>query len=91
MEQYLLLERQLVYTAVTRARQVVVLVGSKRALTLAVRNGPSPAASVQAPGGSAQLRSLASMLSRGWTGCSTRLAIRLRQLAHAGETSPAHL
>jgi hypothetical protein len=41
MEQYLLLERQLVYTAVTRARQLVVLVGSKRALTLAVRNGPT--------------------------------------------------
>jgi exodeoxyribonuclease V alpha subunit len=40
MEQYMLLERQLVYTAVTRARQLVVLVGSKKALAIAVKNGP---------------------------------------------------
>jgi exodeoxyribonuclease V alpha subunit len=90
MEQYLLLERQLVYTALTRARQLVVLVGSKRALALAVRNGPAlSAASVQAPGGSAPLRTLATTLTRGWTGRSTGLAIRLRQLAPTGEASPA--
>ncbi len=41
MEQYLLLERQLIYTAVTRARQLVVLVGSKKALAIAIKNGPT--------------------------------------------------
>ncbi len=33
-----MLQRNLVYTAVTRARKLVVLVGSKRALSMAVRN-----------------------------------------------------
>jgi exodeoxyribonuclease V alpha subunit len=40
MGHYMLLERKLIYTAVTRARQLVVLVGSKKALAMAVRNGP---------------------------------------------------
>ncbi|HET6204219.1 MAG TPA: ATP-dependent RecD-like DNA helicase [Planctomycetota bacterium] len=35
---YLLLRRSVLYTAVTRARRLVVLVGSRRALSLAVRN-----------------------------------------------------
>lgn len=35
---YLLLQRNLVYTAVTRARKLVVIIGSRRALTLAIRN-----------------------------------------------------
>ncbi len=39
-QHYMLLERKLVYTAVTRARKLVVLVGSKRALAMAVKNGP---------------------------------------------------
>jgi exodeoxyribonuclease V alpha subunit len=38
MQHYLLLQRNLLYTAVTRARQVVVLVGSRQAIALAVRN-----------------------------------------------------
>ncbi|HEY8900718.1 MAG TPA: ATP-dependent RecD-like DNA helicase [Chthoniobacterales bacterium] len=38
MEQYVLLQRNLLYTAVTRGRQLVVLVGQKRALAAAVRN-----------------------------------------------------
>jgi exodeoxyribonuclease V alpha subunit len=38
MQHYLLLQRNLVYTAITRGRQMVVLVGQKRALTNAVRN-----------------------------------------------------
>ena len=85
MEQYPLLERQLVYTAVTRARQFVVFVGSKRALTLAVRNGPAFATSAaHVQGNSAPLRTLAAALPRGWTGRSTGLVIRLRQLARAG-------
>ncbi len=37
-QHYLMLQRNLLYTAVTRARQLVVLVGSKRALAMAVKN-----------------------------------------------------
>jgi exodeoxyribonuclease V alpha subunit len=33
-----MLARNLLYTAVTRARQLVVLVGQKRAIAIAVRN-----------------------------------------------------
>ncbi len=36
---YMMLQRNLLYTAVTRARQLVVLVGQPRAIALAVRNG----------------------------------------------------
>ncbi len=35
---YLMLQRNLLYTAVTRARKVVILVGTRRAIRLAVRN-----------------------------------------------------
>ena len=38
MEQYLLLQRNLLYTGVTRGRRLVVLVGQRRALATAVRN-----------------------------------------------------
>ena len=38
MSHYMLLERRLIYTAVTRARKLVVLVGSRRALAIAVKN-----------------------------------------------------
>jgi exodeoxyribonuclease V alpha subunit len=37
-QHYLMLQRNLLYTAVTRARELVVLVGTKRALGIAVRN-----------------------------------------------------
>ncbi len=37
-QHYLLLQRNLIYTAVTRARKLVVLVGSRRALAIAVKN-----------------------------------------------------
>ena len=37
MGSYLMLQRNLLYTGVTRAKKLVVLVGSKRALTIAVR------------------------------------------------------
>jgi exodeoxyribonuclease V alpha subunit len=33
-----MLQRNLLYTAITRARELVVLVGTKRALGIAVRN-----------------------------------------------------
>lgn len=38
MQQYLLLQRNLVYTGITRGRRLVVLVGQKKALETAVRN-----------------------------------------------------
>ncbi len=37
-QHYLMLQRNLLYTAITRARKLVVLVGSKRALGMAVHN-----------------------------------------------------
>lgn len=41
-QHYVLLQRRLLYTAVTRGRQVVVLVGAPRALAIAVRNRHVP-------------------------------------------------
>ncbi|MCO6431702.1 MAG: ATP-dependent RecD-like DNA helicase [Deltaproteobacteria bacterium] len=38
---YMLLERQLLYTAVTRAKQLLIVVGSKRALAMASRRAPT--------------------------------------------------
>ncbi len=37
-QHYMMLQRNLLYTAITRARQLVVLVGSRRAVAIAVRN-----------------------------------------------------
>jgi len=37
-QHYLLLQRNLLYTAVTRGRRLVVLVGSRKALAIAVNN-----------------------------------------------------
>jgi exodeoxyribonuclease V alpha subunit len=37
-QHYVMLQRNLLYTAITRARKLVVLVGSKRAIAIAVRN-----------------------------------------------------
>ena len=37
-QHYIMLQRNLLYTAVTRARRLVVLVGSKQAIAIAVRN-----------------------------------------------------
>ena len=38
MQHYMMLQRNLLYTAVTRARKLVVLVGDRRAIGMAVRN-----------------------------------------------------
>lgn len=38
MQHYMLLQRNLIYTAVTRGRKLVILVGSKKALAIAVNN-----------------------------------------------------
>ena len=35
---YMMLQRNLLYTAITRARRLCVLVGSKRAIAIAVKN-----------------------------------------------------
>ncbi|HEX2988305.1 MAG TPA: ATP-binding domain-containing protein, partial [Chloroflexota bacterium] len=37
-QHYLLLQRNLIYTAITRAKELVVLVGTKRALAMAIKN-----------------------------------------------------
>lgn len=38
MTHYVMLQRNLVYTGVTRAKKVLVIVGTKKALAMAVRN-----------------------------------------------------
>ncbi len=38
MQQYLLLQRNLIYTSITRGRKLVVLVGQRKAFAMAVRN-----------------------------------------------------
>ena len=38
MQHYLMLQRNLLYTAITRAKKLVVLVGTKKAIAMAVRN-----------------------------------------------------
>jgi exodeoxyribonuclease V alpha subunit len=37
-QHYIMLQRNLLYTAITRAKQLVVLVGSRRAIAIAIRN-----------------------------------------------------
>jgi exodeoxyribonuclease V alpha subunit len=39
----MMLQRNLLYTAITRARKLVVLVGSQKALAIAVRNNKTAA------------------------------------------------
>ena len=38
MQQYMLLQRNLIYTGITRGKQLVVLIGQRKALAMAVRN-----------------------------------------------------
>ncbi|MEI2420145.1 ATP-binding domain-containing protein, partial [Arthrospira platensis SPKY2] len=37
-QHYMMLQRNLLYTAVTRAKKIVILVGSRKAISIAVRN-----------------------------------------------------
>jgi len=37
-QHYLLLQRNLIYTGITRAKKLVVLVGTKKALAIAIKN-----------------------------------------------------
>jgi exodeoxyribonuclease V alpha subunit len=41
MQHYMLLQRNLIYTGITRAKQLLVVVGQKKALGIAVRNDQS--------------------------------------------------
>ena len=41
-QHYMMLQRNLLYTAITRAKSVVVLVGTKRAIAIAVKNDKVP-------------------------------------------------
>jgi exodeoxyribonuclease V alpha subunit len=41
MQYYMLLQRNLIYTGITRAKRLLVVVGQKKALGLAVRNDQS--------------------------------------------------
>ena len=38
MNHYVMLQRNLIYTGITRAKKVLVMVGTKKALSYAVRN-----------------------------------------------------
>jgi exodeoxyribonuclease V alpha subunit len=42
-QHYILLQRNLLYTAITRAKEMVVLIGTKKALAIAVRNNKTEA------------------------------------------------
>ena len=41
MQHYMLLQRNLIYTGITRAKRLLVVVGQKKALGLAIRNDQS--------------------------------------------------
>lgn len=81
MEQYMLLERQLLYTAITRARQLGVLVGSKKALAIAVKNGPKLVAQV---GDEGQSAAPAMTGGRHRSSRYTALSLRLQQISSKG-------
>jgi len=38
MNHYVMLQRNLIYTGITRAKKILILVGAKKALSYAVRN-----------------------------------------------------
>ncbi|HEX2914147.1 MAG TPA: ATP-binding domain-containing protein [Chloroflexia bacterium] len=77
MSHFMLLERKLIYTAVTRAKKLVVMVGSKKALVMAVKNGPRVKAEVENEGKAGTSDSSGSKQHR--AGRYTGLAIRLSQ------------
>ena len=49
-QHYAMLQRNLLYTGVTRGKRLVVLVGQKKAVAIAVRNASGQAAVVEARG-----------------------------------------
>ena len=46
-QHYLLLQRNLLYTAITRAKKLVVLIGTQKALAMAIRNSTSSGAKLR--------------------------------------------
>src|SRR5207244_1583936 len=63
MQQYLLLQRNLVYTGITRGKKLVVVVGQRKALAMAVRNNKT--AEILGVAGAAQ----------GWRGFAANMRI----------------
>lgn len=43
MQSYMMLQRNLIYTAITRAKRLVIIIGQKKALAIAVKNNQSSA------------------------------------------------
>jgi len=41
MQHFLLLQRNLIYTAITRGRKLVIVAGQKKALEFSVKNNPT--------------------------------------------------
>jgi len=39
-QHYMLLQRNLIYTGITRAKKLVIMIGTKKALAIAIRNKP---------------------------------------------------
>jgi exodeoxyribonuclease V alpha subunit len=73
MGHYMLLERKLIYTAVTRAKKLVVLVGSKKALAMAVKNGPKRENEDGMPPANASNKDSSSHRAGRYTGLTVRL------------------
>jgi len=55
-QHYVMLQRNLLYTAITRAREIVVIVGSKKAVAIAVKNSKVEQ----------RYTGLAALLAQGW-------------------------
>ncbi|HEX2915839.1 MAG TPA: AAA family ATPase [Chloroflexia bacterium] len=79
MGHFMLLERKLIYTAITRAKKLVVLVGSKKALAIAVKNGPDTSGFLPTRQGQGSGSSSGGVSSRHRSGRYTGLAFRLLQ------------
>ena len=65
-QHYVMLQRNLLYTAVTRGKRLVVLVGSRKALALAVRNADVAARARGWPARLARARAASTSRRRGW-------------------------
>ncbi len=65
MQHYMLLQRNLIYTGITRAKRLLVVVGQKKALGLAVRNDQSRKTVLRSPEQSERLRPVVPLMF--WT------------------------
>jgi exodeoxyribonuclease V alpha subunit len=71
MNSYTLLQRNLLYTGVTRAKRLVVLAGSRKALAIAVRTAGTGRRHTAPPPGSGTQARVAGARSRGSIGGRT--------------------